>query len=85
MLDSDGELLLIEHVRGEEGSARARWQDRLNRPWGWFAGGCNANRDTAATLSGAFDVSDLQPDSFPKPLPWVEPLIRGPARPHATE
>jgi ubiquinone/menaquinone biosynthesis C-methylase UbiE len=34
----DGALLLVEHVRAEQGSSQARWQDRLERPWGWFMG-----------------------------------------------
>ncbi|MGH2980608.1 MAG: class I SAM-dependent methyltransferase, partial [Solirubrobacterales bacterium] len=32
VLKPDGELLVIEHVRGEQGSRQARWQDRLERP-----------------------------------------------------
>jgi hypothetical protein len=85
VLAPDGELLLIEHVRGEEGSRQTRWQDRLERPWGWVGAGCHPNRDTATTLSAAFDVSALRPDKFPKAPPWVEPLLRGAARPLAGE
>jgi len=85
VLKPGGELLLLEHVRGEEGSRKARWQDRLERPWGWVAAGCHPNRDTAATLRASFDVSSLQPDRLPKALPFVEPLIRGAARPLVAE
>ena len=85
VLAPHGELLLIEHVRGEEGSRRSRWQDRLERPWGWVGAGCHPNRDTAATLSAAFDVSSLQSDRFPKAPPFIEPMIRGSARPLAAE
>ncbi|MEK6251343.1 MAG: class I SAM-dependent methyltransferase [Actinomycetota bacterium] len=84
VLRPDGELLSIEHVRDEQGSSRARWQDRLDRPWGWVAGGCHPNRDTAATLSASFDVSALQTDVMPGTNPpIVKPLIRGIARPIA--
>ena len=83
VLAPEGRMLLIEHVRGEEGSRKTRWQDRLERPWGWIAAGCHPNRDTAATLGASFDVSALRPDSVPKAPPWVEPMIRGAARPLA--
>ena len=44
-----------------------RWQDRLGRPWGWFAGGCHPNRDTAGDAAPApgFDVSALEPAELP--------------------
>jgi ubiquinone/menaquinone biosynthesis C-methylase UbiE len=86
LLKSDGQLLLLEHVRGQEGSRLTRWQDRLERPWGWVGAGCHPNRDTAATLSAGFDVSGLQRDRFPGSAPpIVKPLIRGAVRPLAAE
>jgi SAM-dependent methyltransferase len=75
-----GRLLLFEHVRGPAGGATARWQDRLERPWGWFAGGCHPNRDTATTLQAAgFDVSGLEADVLPKAPPLAHPALRGSA------
>ena len=47
-----GTVRLFEHVRSSD-PRTARWQDRLNRPYGWFAGGCNLNRDTVGTLRAA--------------------------------
>jgi ubiquinone/menaquinone biosynthesis C-methylase UbiE len=86
LLKPDGQLLLLEHVRGTEGSRLTRWQDRLERPWGWVGAGCHPNRDTAATLSAGFDVSGLQEDRFPGSAPpIVKPLIRGAARPVTAE
>lgn len=86
VLKPDGRLLLIEHVRAAEGSSRARWQDRLERPWNRVGAGCHPNRDTAATLGASFDVSALQADQMPGSLSaLVKPLIKGPARPLATE
>jgi ubiquinone/menaquinone biosynthesis C-methylase UbiE len=86
LLRSGGELLLFEHVRGREGERLTRWQDRLERPWGWLGAGCHPNRDTSATLAARFDVSGLQPDRLPGSAPpIVKPLIRGTARPIAAE
>jgi ubiquinone/menaquinone biosynthesis C-methylase UbiE len=72
VLRSAGELRFLEHVRS--GSPRAaRWQDRVDRLWGLFSGGCHANRDTVATLRAAgFEVEGR---SFPFGPP-------SPARPH---
>jgi SAM-dependent methyltransferase len=79
VLKPDGSLLVIEHVRDPDSARRARWQDRLERPWGWLAGGCHPNRDTRATLRAAgFDVAGIESDRFPKGGPV--PLICGSAR-----
>ena len=54
----------------------ARWQDRLDRPWGWIAGGCHANRDTVAGLERAgFTLTSL------RRFPWGPP---SPSRPHVS-
>src|ERR687896_2586691 len=45
VLRPGGTLLFIEHIRSEDPRV-ARWQDRLQPVWGFFAGGCHANRDT---------------------------------------
>ena len=82
VLRPGGGLLLLEHVRDPASGRLARWQDRLRRPWGWFAGGCHPNRDTAATLRGAgFDVSALESAQLPGAPPFVRPAIRGSAAP----
>jgi SAM-dependent methyltransferase len=81
VLRPDGSLLLLEHVRDPDDGRLGGWQDRLQAPWGWFSGGCNPNRDTAATLAAAgFDVSDLEPAEFPKAPPLARPMIQGSAR-----
>lgn len=46
VLREGGRLLFIEHVRAPQGTALARWQDRLERPWRGFAAGCRCNQDT---------------------------------------
>lgn len=47
-----GRLLIIEHGAAPDAGVR-RWQDRLDRPWGWFAGGCHLNRDPVALAQDA--------------------------------
>jgi ubiquinone/menaquinone biosynthesis C-methylase UbiE len=80
VLVEGGTLLYLEHVR----SARprlARWQDRLERPWGFFAGGCHPNRPTDQEIAGAgFWIDSLEREKLPKAPPIVRPLIRGVAR-----
>ena len=79
VLAPEGRLLFMEHVRADEPSA-ARWQDRLERPWGWFGRGCHPNRDTLATIEASgLQVSDLERDTMPKAPPIVRPLIVGEA------
>src|SRR5262249_11047048 len=43
VLRPGGTFLFIEHVRSDE-PRLARWQDRLERPWGVVALGCHPNR-----------------------------------------
>ena len=80
VLKPGGRFLFLEHVRGEEGSGKARWQDRLERPWGWFSGGCHPNRPTGALLERSFASVDVEDGEFPGSAPpLVKPLIHGAA------
>jgi ubiquinone/menaquinone biosynthesis C-methylase UbiE len=84
VLKPEGRLLYIEHVRDQDGTRRARWQDRLERPWGWFLGGCHPNRHTGPLIAGAFDVPEPESGEMPGDDPFtqlIKPLIRGVARP----
>jgi ubiquinone/menaquinone biosynthesis C-methylase UbiE len=82
VLRPGAELHLIEHVRDPQNAKRARWQDRLERPWGWVAGSCHPNRDTRATLEAAgFETSAITDGKLRKAAPLVRPLISGSARP----
>ncbi len=75
-----GALLLIEHVRAAD-PGLARWQDRLEGPWRWFAHGCHCNRDTAEALDRSpFTVERLERGRVPKASPLVRPMISGRAR-----
>jgi ubiquinone/menaquinone biosynthesis C-methylase UbiE len=80
VLKPDGRLLYLEHVRSGD-PALARWQDRLERPWGWLGAGCHPNRDTVAQLEATGLESEvLVRDRMPKAPPIVRPLARGEAR-----
>jgi ubiquinone/menaquinone biosynthesis C-methylase UbiE len=77
VLKPDGRLLYLEHVRSDD-DALARWQDRLERPWGWLGAGCHPNRDTVAQLEATGLVSEsVVRDRMPKAPPIVRPLVRG--------
>jgi ubiquinone/menaquinone biosynthesis C-methylase UbiE len=79
VLRPEGQLLYMEHVRDEGGTARARWQDRLERPWGWVGGGCHPNRDTGRLIRDAFGVEEPSRGELPGPPTdyLVKPLISG--------
>jgi ubiquinone/menaquinone biosynthesis C-methylase UbiE len=80
VLRPDGRLLFLEHVRSHDPRA-ARWQDRLERPWGVVAGGCHPNRPTLATIEAAgFEVIDLEQGELPGQVPLVRPYVLGSAR-----
>jgi SAM-dependent methyltransferase len=80
VLVEGGRLLYLEHVRSNR-PGLARWQDRLERPWGFFSGGCHPNRDTGQLLADAgFWIDSLEDLKLPKAPPLVRPVIRGVAR-----
>jgi ubiquinone/menaquinone biosynthesis C-methylase UbiE len=79
VLRAGGTLLYLEHVRGESPKL-ARWQDRLERPWGWIGDGCHPNRATEAALRrSGLDVAEPAHQQMPKAPPIVRPLISGSA------
>jgi SAM-dependent methyltransferase len=72
VLRPGGVLLFAEHIRSASPRA-ARWQDRLNGPWGWYACGCHCNRDTVSNiLAASFETRDVTRDR----LRWISPLVR---------
>ena len=77
VLVAGGKLLFLEHVRSTRPRA-ARWQDRLERPWGFVAAGCHPNRPTGQLIADAgFWIDSLEPGKLPKAPRIVRPLIRG--------
>jgi ubiquinone/menaquinone biosynthesis C-methylase UbiE len=80
VLEPGGALLFIEHVRSDR-PGLARWQDRIERPWGWVAGGCHPNRATGQTIGSAgFWIERLDQDKLNGALPPIRPMIAGVAR-----
>jgi SAM-dependent methyltransferase len=77
-----GELRFYEHVRAHD-ARHARSQDRIDRYWPRFSGGCHPNRDTPAAIAAAgFDIETCERFSF-KPfflLKAIEPHVIGVAR-----
>ncbi|MGH2594444.1 MAG: class I SAM-dependent methyltransferase [Actinomycetota bacterium] len=60
VLKPEGRLLFFEHVRAQD-PRLARWQDLLDRAWGFFGGGCHPNRDTLGAIEAAgFHMEDIE-------------------------
>lgn len=77
VLKPDGKFLFIEHVLSED-PGLARWQDKFNRPWSFYAHGCNCNRDTVKVIENSpLHVSKLRNETLHSILPLVRPLIVG--------
>lgn len=79
VLRPGGIFSFAEHVRAAD-PGLARWQDRLNRPWGWCGCGCgcNCNRDTvAAVRSSPLQLEELRADQLRGIGPLVRPLAVG--------
>ncbi|HEX6228363.1 MAG TPA: class I SAM-dependent methyltransferase [Solirubrobacterales bacterium] len=77
VLRPGGKLLFVEHVRSDDPKV-ARWQDRLERPWRFFADGCHCNRDTVAQIEASpLELKGVTPGQIPKAPPIVRPLVRG--------
>jgi hypothetical protein len=77
-----GELRFYEHVRAQD-SGHARSQDRIDRLWPRFSGGCHPNRDTPAAIAAAgFEIETCERFTF-RPfvlLKAIEPHVIGIAR-----
>ncbi len=52
VLKPNGRLYFCEHGLSDNPST-ARWQNRLNPPWHFIAGGCNINRDVTSMVKAA--------------------------------
>lgn len=80
VLKPGGTLLFVEHGRAPEPGV-ARWQDRLDRPWGTIAGGCHINRKIDALIAeSGFRIEHLAHDRMPGPRTHNY-LYEGRARP----
>ncbi len=79
VLKSDGSLRFYEHIRAGRDRA-ARWQDRLERPWGFFGGGCHPIRDTLGALVDEGFTVRFRGFEPPVPGGWFLPHAIGEAR-----
>ncbi|MFN2589903.1 MAG: class I SAM-dependent methyltransferase [Actinomycetota bacterium] len=79
VLRPGGVIRLYEHVRSPN-RRLARIQDLIERPWGWFGGGCHPNRDTVGELERGGFVVDVRPVRVPIPGSAVLPHVLGEGR-----
>jgi ubiquinone/menaquinone biosynthesis C-methylase UbiE len=80
VLRPGGSFVFLEHVRSPDPKL-AQWQDRLERPWGWIAGGCHPNRRTLEAIERAgFEVVELEREDLPDIPRLVRPNVMGAAR-----
>ncbi|MBT9260054.1 MAG: class I SAM-dependent methyltransferase [Clostridiales bacterium] len=77
VLRPGGELLFLEHVRGE--GWRGRGQDLLRPLWEKVAGGCQLNRPTQVWLQEEPLLQEIEWESLPAVWP-VQPILLGKAR-----
>lgn len=79
VLTPGGRLLFYEHVRAVD-AGLARWQDRLERPWGVFTAGCHPNRETLVAIEAAgFAPEEVERFDLPGAA-LAKPHVSGVAR-----
>ena len=72
-----GRFVFLEHVRSGDPKT-ARRQDRLERPWGWIAGGCHPNRRTVEAIEDAgFELTELEQHDIAEMPRLASPLVTG--------
>jgi ubiquinone/menaquinone biosynthesis C-methylase UbiE len=80
VLRPGGTLRFYQHVRADD-PRLARWQDQLERPWGWLAGGCHPNRDVMSAIAAAgFRLLEQERFDFQMMPPLVRPHVLGVAQ-----
>ena len=79
VLKPGGRLIFLEHVRSDD-PGRARWQDRLERPWKAIGDGCCPNRATLAQIEASgFAVGEVERGDIPHTPPFLRPYVAGTA------
>lgn len=77
VLRPGGQLLFIEHLRSDS-ERWAQWQDRLERPWEAFAGGCRCNRRTLDLMARSpLRVEEPARAPYRGMVPLIRPLAIG--------
>jgi len=78
ILKPSGKFVFIEHVKAQEKSTLALFQNFIHRPWHWFFEGCHTNRDTKSLLESAgFSALDLEEYNLRSVFIPIIPQIRG--------
>ena len=81
VLRPDGRFIFAEHVRADDPKL-ATWQDRLERPWGFIAGGCHPNRRTREAVEAAgFELTKREEGELPGLPRLIRPSVRATAIP----
>jgi ubiquinone/menaquinone biosynthesis C-methylase UbiE len=79
VLRSGGALLFLEHVRSSDPDVAAS-QDRWDRRWARFAGGCHPNRDSWSAIQRAgFEEDDVDRTDLPG-VRFLRPAVSGVVR-----
>jgi SAM-dependent methyltransferase len=77
VLRPGGRFVFLEHIRSDDPKLAQR-QDRLERPWGWIAGGCHPNRRTLEEIEAAgFTTLDVDHEELPHVPRLVRPNVKG--------
>jgi SAM-dependent methyltransferase len=78
VLRPGGTLRFYQHVRADD-PRLTRWQDRLERPWGWLAGGCHPTATSPPPGSACWSWTGSTSRSCPR---WSAPTSSGCAATH---
>jgi SAM-dependent methyltransferase len=78
VLRPGGRYVFLEHGAAEEGSARLRWQRRLEPAWSLAADGCHLTRRAPDLIANAgLAIEQSRSESMRKALPFLRPTVRG--------
>jgi ubiquinone/menaquinone biosynthesis C-methylase UbiE len=80
VLKPGGRYLFVEHVRARDPKL-ARRQDRFDRLWGLFSGGCHPNRDSVAAIErSGLSLERAERFAFEPAAKLIRPHAKGVAR-----
>ncbi|MFL5826213.1 MAG: class I SAM-dependent methyltransferase [Thermoleophilaceae bacterium] len=80
VLKPGGRFAFLEHVRAEDGTSLARWQDRLHGPWLRFGHGCHCNRRSEEAIAASpLELDEIERGMLPMEPAIVKPYLLGTA------
>jgi len=80
VLKPGGRFAFLEHVRAEDGTSLAGWQDRLHGAWLRFGQGCHCNRRSEQAIAASpLSLERVERGMLPKEPPIVKPYVLGTA------